>query len=295
MARCLGAFVRSNPSFPSLLSLRAFDAVARHGSMTGATNELLVTQSAVSHHIRALETELGIQLFTRHARGIALTDAGVRYHEAIEVAFATMTSATNDIRATAASPSIRVSVLPSFAAHWLMPRLARFRARHPSVLFELDSTLGHARFDSGIDLAIRYGAGIWPGHEAKLLMQERLAPVVAASSANRVETLPLLMTSKGFEWQVWSAAAEQDLAATTRLQLTDYNVAVQAALNGQGLAMGRLRLIQERLDSGELVAPYGAPIESPSAAYWCVHPSDRRLSDATACFIAWIEEEVAAA
>lgn len=287
--------MRSSPSLPSFLALRAFDAVARHGSMTGARAELLITQSAISHHIRALEAELGVPLFTRHARGVVLTAAGSAYHAAVEAAFATIKAAASEIQTAASTSTVRISVLPSFAAHWLMPRLARFRARHPDIVIELDSTLGWARFDDGVDLAIRYGDGAWPGVAARLLMRERLTPVVATNALAALDAPPILMTSKGFEWRAWSAAVGRGFADAPRLQVTDYNVALQAALNGEGLAMGRLRLMQGRVDSGELAAPYGSPVESPAAAYWCVHPRERSLSQAAARFVAWIEEETAIA
>jgi len=287
--------VRSSPSLPSFLALRAFDAVARHGSMTGAKAELLITQSAISHHIRALEADLGVPLFTRHARGVVLTAAGSAYHAAVEAAFATIAAAASEIKAAASTSTVRISVLPSFAAHWLMPRLARFRSRHPDIGIELDSTLDQARFDDGVDFAIRYGDGVWPGTEARLLMRERLSPVVATNALGALAALPILMTSKGFEWRAWSDAMGRDFADAPRLQVTDYNVALQAALNGEGVAMGRLRLMQGRIDSGELAAPYGPPVESPAAAYWCVHPRQNRFSRAAALFIDWLDEETLAA
>jgi LysR family glycine cleavage system transcriptional activator len=281
--------MRAASFLPPLHALRAFEAVARHGGVSRAGSELLITQSAVSHHIRRLERELGATLFVRGARGMSLTPEGARYFEVVGQAFALIAEGTAAVRKKA-DGVVRVSVLPSFAAHWLAPRLSRFRAAHPAVELEMDPTLRLAdpRVDD-FDLAIRYGDGRWPGVETTLLMTERLTPVMRAGGAD-LRDLPLLMTKKAFDWGVWAEASGFDLRAARQVQLTDYNVVLQSALKGEGVALGRLRLMGEHVASGALVAPFARVVESPMAAYWLVRPPGRS-SPALQGFVDWLGAE----
>ena len=280
--------VRAAPHLPPLHALRAFEAVARHGGVSRAGAELLISQSAVSHHIRKLEQALGVTLFVRRARGMSLTPAGARYFDVVGQAFALIAEGTATVRKET-DDVVRVSVLPSFAAHWLAPRLSRFRAAHPGVELEMDPTLRPAdlRADD-LDLAIRYGNGRWPGVETTLLMTERLTPVMRAGADRR--DLPLLMTKKAFDWTLWAKASGFDLGASRQVQLTDYNVVLQSALKGEGVALGRLRLMADHVASGALVAPFECVVESTDAAYWLVRPPGRR-SPAVAAFADWLSAE----
>lgn len=279
--------MRAAPLLPSFHALRAFEAVARHGGVSRASHELLITQSAISQHVRGLEEDLGVPLFVRHGRGMRLTEDGRRYCETIRMAFALIAEGTADLTGRRKA---RISVLPSFAAHWLGPRLAAFRSAHPDIEIELDPTLAAADFVSdGADLAVRYGDGRWRGVEASLLMRERLTPIHAPGTAP--ETLPLLMTKKAFDWKAWADVAGFDLASRVQLQLTDYNVVLQAALRGEGLALGRLGLVGDLVADGRLVTPFDAVVQSPKAAYWLVRPIGRAPSAAAETFAAWIAEE----
>lgn len=281
--------MRASPLLPPLHALRAFDAVARHAGVSRASQELLITQSAISQHIRGLEQHLGVALFIRRARGMTLTEAGQRYHDAVSRAFALIAEGTS---ALAGRRVVRVSVLPSFAAHWLGPRLASFRDAHPDIDVELDPTLAAANFvDDGVDLAVRYGDGRWADVEASLLITEGLTPI-HAPDAGPIETLPLLMTKKAFDWKVWAQTERFDLLARRQVQLTDYNVVLQAALRGEGLALGRLSLVGELIAKGQLVAPFATVARSTKAAYWLVRPAERALSDPAAIFAEWISAEV---
>jgi LysR family glycine cleavage system transcriptional activator len=282
--------MRTTSFLPPLHALRAFEAVARHAGVSRASQELLITQSAVSHHIRKLEHDLGAPLFARHARGMTLTPEGARYFEAASQAFALIAEGTAALRG-GASDTVRVSVLPSFAAHWLAPRLSRFRAAHPTVTVELDPTLNAADFKAdGLDLAVRYGDGGWPGLEVTLLMTERLTPVVGAT-AGPIADLPLLVTRKAFDWALWAEAAGFDYAAARKVQLTDYNVVLQSALKGEGMALGRLRLVGEQVAAGALATPFDRVVESTDAAYWLVRPLGRPMSRATHAFADWLALE----
>lgn len=280
--------MRTSPLLPPLHALRAFEAVARHAGVSRASHELLITQSAISQHVRRLEQHLGTALFVRHGRGMTLTKAGQHYYDTVSRAFAVIADGT---AALAGRRVVRVSVLPSFAAHWLGPRLASFRAAHPDVEVALDPNLTAADFaGDGVDLAVRYGDGHWPGAEASLLMTERLTPVHSPNAAT-IETLPLLITKKAFDWKVWAEAERFDLAARPQVQLTDYNVVLQAALRGEGLALGRLSLIGELIAKGQLVAPFATVVRSTKAAYWLVRPSGRASSAPARTFAAWISDE----
>lgn len=282
--------MRASPLLPPLHALRAFEAVARHAGVSRASHELLITQSAISQHIRRLEQDLGVTLFVRHGRGMRLTPAGERYYETVSRAFALIADGT---AALSGQKTVRVSVLPSFAALWLVPRLAAFRAAHPEVEIELDPTLNAADFAAdGVDLAIRYGDGQWPGVQADLLMTERLTPV-HAPGAGPAEGLPLLMTKRAFDWAAWAQAAGFDLAARPQLQLTDYNVVLQAALRGEGLALGRLSLVGPLVAAGQLVTPFPQVVRSEAAACWLVRPRGRALGPACQAFADWIQDETA--
>jgi LysR family glycine cleavage system transcriptional activator len=286
--------MRKVPSLPSPLALRAFESVARLGSASRAAEELLITQSAVSHHLRKLEQEVGAELLVRRARGMELTDAGRRYFDVVRQAFGMIANGTAEVRA-GSSRRVRVSLLPSFAAHWLTPRLSRFRSAHPTIVLDLDPTTDQADFDrDGTDLALRYGDGRWPGMAADLFMTERLTPVTTPSQAGAVASLPLLMTKKAFDWRLWSRETGFDLDAPPKLQLTDYNIVLQAALNGEGVALGRLRIMGDLLLTGVLVSPFNQVVASPEAAYWVVSPAGRRLSTAAQLFVDWLKAEASA-
>ena len=292
--------MRASPALPPLHALRAFEAVGRLLSFRRAGEELLITQSAVSHHIRQLEEALGLRLFERKARSIALTTAGERYLEVVSRAFGVLAEGTADLSALRARQSLRVSLLPSFAANWLVPRLGRFRDAHPSVDVELDPTLRLVDLTAGeADIAIRYGDGRWPDARAELLIAERLTPVLSPALAqeHRLQdpaellAMPLLLTKRPFDWDIWAAKAGVDLTAARTIQLTDYNIVLQAAIDGEGVALGRTVLIEDRLRAGLLVAPCPHVVISPRAGHWLLTPERRRPSPAVQAFVHWIGRE----
>ncbi len=151
--------MRSSEKLPPLAALRAFEAAGRLMSFRKAGEELLITQSSVSHHIAALESSLGTRLFLRKARGVVLTAKGERYYESICRAFAIITQGAIEMRS---QDCLRVSMLPSFAANWLVPRLPRFWKKYPNCRIEIDPTLRLADLHTEADIAIRYGNGRWP-------------------------------------------------------------------------------------------------------------------------------------
>jgi LysR family glycine cleavage system transcriptional activator len=292
--------MRSSPTLPPLHALRAFEAVGRLLSFRRAGEELLITQSAVSHHIRQLEDALGVRLFERKARSIALTPAGERYLEVVSRAFAGIAEGAAELAGARARQSLRVSLLPSFAANWLVPRLSRFRGAQPAIDVELDPTLRLVDLAAGeADLAIRYGDGRWPNVRAELLIAERLTPVVSPRLARErrlhepadLLALPLLLTKRPFDWEVWASGSGLDMGAARTIQLTDYNIVLQAAIDGEGVALGRTVLIEDRLRAGLLVAPCPRIVTSPLAGHWILTPERRRLSPAVQAFVQWMRAE----
>ncbi len=295
--------MRSSSTLPPLQALRAFEAVARLLSFRRAGEELLVTQSAISHHIGALEQSVGRKLFIRRPRAIELTPEGERYFETVRRAFALIASGTVDLRGHTSKTVVRVSLLPSFAANWLVPRLGRFAVAHPGIDLSLDPTLRLASLaDNEADVAIRYGDGQWDGVESRLLMTERLVPVVSPALLRGGAKLTepkdllghtLLFALRAYEWRVWAEENGIDIGAARRIQLSDYNVILQAALSGQGVAMGRLHLSGDHLRAGTLVCPFPRIVTSRHVGHWLVMPKRSRTTAATNAFIDWLVEEAA--
>ncbi|WP_086386663.1 transcriptional regulator GcvA [Caballeronia sordidicola] len=293
--------MRSPRPIPSLLSLHVFEAVARHLSFTDAAQELNVTQSAVSHHIKKLEDELGRLLFERRTRSVALTDSGQAYYEQVHEAFELLRCGTEEIRGPlGATGTLTVGLLASFATRWLAPRLSAFYADYPNIDLRLRPDITLAKVSQGdVDVATRYGRGSWPGLHAQKLMSERLTAVCAPSllaSLGRFEKpkdllgVPILVshTGKPFEWTTWADRFGLDMSDAKTVQLHDYNIVVEAALAGQGIAMGRHRLIETQLTNGTLVhALPEATLDDPYIGWWLVTPRGPR-SEAASAFCDWL-------
>ena len=197
-----------------------------------------------------------------------------------------------------------MSLLPSFAANWLAPRLRNFNETHPDIELVLDPTLRLTDFTTDeADLAIRYGDGQWEGVASQLLITESLTPFASPkllregpplSEPRDVLNHPLLLALKPYEWEIWAEDNGVDLRTARTIQLSDYNIILQAAIEGQGIAIGRLLLAADRLRSGALVQPFDRVVTSPRARYWLVTPKHSRPKVATATFMTWIAGEAAA-
>lgn len=288
---------------PPLLSLRAFEAAARRMSFSQAAQELFVTQSAVSHHIQKLEADLGVALFERRTRAVALTSHGEAYYAKVRDAFELLRLGTEQIRSRPREKAtLTVGLLASFATRWLAPRLRAFSAAYPDIALQLRPEIALADVTAGeVDVAIRYGRGGWPGVHAQRLMPERLSLVCAPSlvtGKNRLRKpqdvlrFPLLTSysKHSFEWDAWARRFDVDLGQTQMVQLHDYNIVVEAALDGQGIAMGRHRLVGRQLASGELVpALPEAILDDARIGWWFVTPKGS-LSDAAAAFRDWLAD-----
>jgi LysR family glycine cleavage system transcriptional activator len=293
--------MKTLPGLPPLPALRVFECVGRLQSFRAAGEELCISQSAVSYHIKQLEQELGVQLFLRQPRGISFTEPGQRYHELVGRAFRLLHEGTAALRAPAAPARLKVSVLPSFAAGWLVQRLDGFRALHPALEVVLDPGLGLADLERGdADLAVRYGRGDWSDVQCELLLPERLLPVASPALLRHGPAVrvpgdllghTLLQVSRPYEWSLWADAMGVDLAGARMLQLTDYNIVLQAAVDGLGVAMGREFLVRGRVDAGMLAPACGAAVAVPLLGYWVCLPRSGVKPQARA-FADWMRQRV---
>lgn len=291
---------------PSLNGLRAFEAAARHLSFTRAAAELNVTQTAISHQIRRLENELGVRLFARRNRALALTAEGRDYLPEVRAAFHGLRLATERLARRDDGRSLTVSTLASFAAKWLLPRLAAFQERHPDIDVRLTSSTALADFDNdGIDAAIRYGRGQWPGLRADWLMADELFPVCSPAllegrrPLRRPEDLhhhTLLHTTIGSneDWRLWLTAAglPLDLLQGPGLSFDLTLMTVQAAIDGLGVAIGRTTYVEADIARGRLVVPFAIRLPA-DAGFYLVTPQNRADTPRLAAFRAWLAASAA--
>ena len=293
-----------NSRLPPLNALRAFECAARHMSFTRAAQELHVTQAAVSHQVKALEEHLGVKLFRRLNRALRLTDEGQAYAPALGEAFEQIRAATRRLRAEEAAAPLTVSVLPSFAARWLVPRLGRYRERYPQADLLVDPTSRVVDLARGeTDLAIRYGRGRYPGLHTTRLLGEILFPVCSPSllethgplhEPGDLIRLPLLHDDDHSDWRAWLetvGASPRDAVRGT--VFTDSSLLVQAAIAGQGVAMARGVLVDDALRAGLLLRPFAHSLATELAYYVLCLP-ERAQQPKIARFREWLLEEAAA-
>ena len=252
---------------PSLNALRAFEAAARHLSFTRAADELNVTQAAISHQVKSLEEQIGLPLFQRRNRNLILTDAGQSLLPDLSDAFDRMDTALIKVKRRDEAGMLMVATMDSLAATWLMPRLTRFRVDHPDLDIRLATSDKTADYDrEGIDIGIRYGAGKWPGMRAVELMREEVFPICSPELAARGKGLrvpgdlrhhTLIHDDMIEDWKMWlQVAGVADIDPTRGPGYTHSNLVMQAAMNGEGVALGRGILVADALMSGLLVKPF---------------------------------------
>lgn len=290
---------------PPLNGLRAFEAAARHLSFTRAADELNVTQSAISHQIRALEERLGVRLFRRLNQALVLTDAGQLLLPSVRDAFERLRTGLERIMEHESSGVLTISVSPSFASRWLMGRIGRFRSRHPEIHLRISASQHEVDFgrEADIDLALRHGLGVWEGLRADRFLTDEIFPVCSPSMLNRQPPLEcpadlrhhvLLEDTLHPYWAAWLAAAGlSDLTPSSELVFDDIGIAMEAALNGQGIAMARATLVAEELEAGRLVRLFDLRLPA-SYGYHVVCPEATADRPKIAKFRAWIMEEGAA-
>ncbi len=270
---------------PPFAALRAFHAAAVHGKFRDAAERLGVTESAISHQVRRLEDFLHTPLFQRSGSGVRLTAAGRRYLEQIDPAIRQMQAATEALLRPTGRDVVRLTLPPSLAATWLIPKLGAFEREHPEVELQLVPTTRvlDLRRDQ-VELAVRHGKGAWPGIEATFLLQEIALPVCAPGFL-RPDEAPLALLARARlivnarfpdEWEEWARArglAPPPLAGAIELESEQ---ALQVAEGGHGLALGRRPMVDERLARGTLIAPFGAGDPTGAAYYLCRTPEAPR-------------------
>lgn len=287
---------------PPMAALRSFEAAAQLLSFKDAAAQLHRTPSAISHQVRGLEAELGTALFHRGRHGLRLTEAGRAYLEAVSEALDGLVDATTRLRRAHGASGVTLSLFPSLAVRWLIPRLNDFRSRNPGVEIELVSSVRRADFDGGgIDAAIRFGAGDWPGLRCDPLMVEERFPVcspaVAAgppplrSPADLAGATLLHNGAHAGEWAQWLVDAGVEGVSADRGPVFDAsNEVLAAAANGMGVALGRSPLVEPDLDAGRLVEPFGARARTPGR-YWLVAPVASADHEPLAALRAWLQRQ----
>ena len=288
-----------DPRIPPMQALRAFEAVARTGSLTKAAEGLHLTHGAISHQLKGLEEDLGVRLTERAGRGIRLTDEGARFATRVRVALSELAEAVREVTEHSNPRQFRVSVMPSFAARWLLPRIGRFFAAHRDIDLDVRATsvLVDFRRDDA-DAAIRYGGGNYADVISEHLLDDVYFPVCSHKIEGGVPKRPsdlsryLLLRSDSEVWQRWFRAAGLDWPEPTRGPMfNDDSHLMQAAIEGQGIALARSSLIGNDLVNGVLVRLFDIEVPSPWR-YYLVYPASLAQSPKLAVFRKWLVDEI---
>ena len=300
--------MRNRNALPALDLLVGFEAAARHLSFTKAGEELFLTQSAVSRQIKELEEQLGVELFQRRHRALALTEAGKSFYASAAQVLTTMRAATDRLRAQAGKKGLSVTTTPSFAALWLVPRLAGFMHGHPGVDVRIMADTRVQELDrDGLDLAIRHGPASLAGSNAVRLMGERVFPVCSPKLLKdkarplreprdlRHHCLLQYDDPDGrhpwLHWKTWLEVERvADLRPAGTLSFSGYEQIIPAALAGHGVALGRSPLVKDLVASGELMAPFKSSAD-PARAYYAVVSKTAEGRPEVDEFVAWLRQE----
>ncbi|EAU42087.1 transcriptional regulator, LysR family protein [Fulvimarina pelagi HTCC2506] len=286
---------------PPLDYLVAFDAAARLGGFTLAAEELNLTQGAISRKIRLLEENLGKPLFFRTHRAVHLTDAGRRYHRTVVHALESIAKASAEVRQGDLRPRVAIAATQSVSTLWLLPRLNRLRSGLPGIEIELTSSDDDREcLESGSDLIILRGEGRWPGFEGAMLLNESICPVadpdyIAKRSVREprdfLNCTLIDVASHHTEWLDWkgwlSAAGVDEPIEAERILFNTYALAIDAACQGLGVALGWHHLIDRHILEGRLVRPLPLTVETNSG-YYLLHPRGRDLSPAAERISDWL-------
>ncbi len=284
----------TRPNLP-LNALRAFEASARHRSFTKAAHELFVTQAAISHQVKGLEERLGVKLFHRGPRGLMLSDEGVALLPALSESFDRIGRLLERFQDGRLREVLTVSAVGTFAVGWLLPRLRGFREAHPYVDLRLLTNNNRADLAAeGLDAAILFGDGVWPGAEAERLFAAPLTPLctpeIAAHLAHPADLArqTLLRSYRVQDWPGWCAAAGlAETAITARGPVFDASLTmVQAALAGEGVALAPPTMFTRDLADGRLVQPFDVTVETGS--YWLATIRGKPPTPALTAFRVWL-------
>lgn len=294
---------------PPLNALRAFEAAARHLNFSRAADELSVTPGAVSQQIQNLEDYVGVALFKRTPKGLLLTDPAQIALPALREAFDRLADAASMLTAAVDGRRLTVSVAPSFAAKWLVPRLGRFEAAHPQVDVWVSAGMELVDFNSGeVDLAIRYGTGRYPGLEVVRLMQETVIPVISPDLLERqplndlTELAGQVLLHDGSpdaddscpDWTMWLAArGVKGVDGSRGPRFNQSSLVIEAAVGGRGVALAKRALAQADMDAGRLVSPFDIAT-AVDFAYYAVYPKAKGRLPQVKAFVGWLAAEAEA-
>ena len=284
---------------PPLTSLRAFEVAARHLSFTRAAEELHVTQAAVSHQVKSLEDFLGQPLFMRLTRALELTPAGESYAPVLKEAFEAIERATRRLMEDQDRQGVlNVSISPTILSRWLIPRLADWQETHPEIELRLVSTPKLADFvRDGVDVAIRHGQGVWPGLAAHRMFQAKSVPVASPKLMNgpaalkRPEDLSrhtlLHDLVEPDSWRIWLAAADvKEIDPDRGMRFGTGAEAIQAAVEGAGVALARRAVIRRDIEEGRLIIPFEVPMPK-NFAFYVVYPEGAAKRPKVRAFCDW--------
>lgn len=285
---------------PPLTTLPSFEAAARLLSFSKAADELHVTHGAISRAIKNLEDQLGVQLFERGTRSVSLTAIGEPYARAVRDALDQVAAATAAATARYSSPTLNVSTSDGFAGRWLVPRLYRFHRAHDDIDVRVSTTGKLTNFlADGIDVAIRYGGGSYPGLTSEFLTGEEIFPVCSPKLLEGAHPLRTphdlkyhTLIHHGFPWANWlESAGVEGVDTNSGITFDSTSFAMESAAQGEGVVLGRTMLVAADLASGRLVRPFGHAMKSPSSFY-VVYPPDAIRQRKVKAFRDWLLSEV---
>ena len=287
---------------PPLTALPAFEASARLLSFTQAAKELYVSQAAISRHIRVLEENLGTKLFERFHRRVRLTNEGQRFQHVIAVALDLVENSAREMRGQVVSSDLTIAADLSMAHLWLLPRFSKFRAEHPDIaVCVLASEREDDCLKEGVDLALLYGNGDWPGFNAHLLVHEEIFPVCSpdyldqrgpiTKPSDLLDEVLLDLRGERWDWVDWQQwLVEVGITSPDDMQFIAFNnlpLLIQAACRGQGVGLGWGSLVDDLLDDGTLVKPLDLSIKT-GRGYYVISRANVRMSPETQVLFDWV-------
>jgi LysR family glycine cleavage system transcriptional activator len=287
---------RNLPPFPAL---RAFEAAARHDSFTAAANELHVTHGAISRQVAAFEAWVGVQVFHRIGKRVRLTDDGRRYLATVQAAFDSISLATSQLRDTGVVHVLRINALPTFAMKWLLPRLNQFQRKMPNVELRLSTSNTPIEILDGYDVAVRRGPAHWPNCVSGHFLGETELPVCSPALLQRspikvaddlARHVLLHSDTRPDAWRNWLTAAGVKAKCRKKQSFDHFYLALQAAVDGLGVALGPVPMLADELASGRLVMPLGGP-RIDARGYWWVARREVAHAPPVEQFCRWLQEQ----
>lgn len=287
---------------PNLAALRAFEAAARHQNFSRAAEEIHLTHGAISHQVRALEAELDVALFVRHGKRLVITPDGEQFAAAIRQSLQDIATAAERLQKHSKQKRLSITSLPSFAARWLSPRLGRFIEHYPDLEVSLESSNHLTDYlRESVDIGIRFGDGHYPGMVSELLMGDSYYPVVSPRyHGGHLPQTPqelaasYLLRCDGEPWEPWFRAAGVDAEEPTGgLVFQDSSMLARAAVEGQGIALGRHAIVQSDIETGLLQRLFDIDVPS-KVSYYLVYPEASLKKPQVRAFREWLLAEIAA-